>query len=66
MLTLMILMSLIVTVVVNVASSCYVCYHVAVDPDTPVPTLVTVTGVVLLNAIIPFTFGCLVGMWYIL
>lgn len=65
MLTLMIAVCLILTIIVNVASSCYVCYNVAVSPETPATTLTTVTGIVVLNALFPYFLGCVTGLWYI-
>ena len=65
MLTFVIVASLILTVIVNVASSCYVCYNVAVDTESPKSTLTTVAGIVLLNALFPFFLGCITGLWYI-
>ena len=61
----MIVASLTITVIVNVVTSCYVCYNVAVDTEEPKSTLVTVAGIVLLNAMVPFFFGCMTGLWYI-
>ena len=64
MIILMIAASLIIAIVVSVLSSVYVCYNVAVDPEAATETLTTVTGIVLLNAIVPFLLGCLTSMWY--
>ena len=65
MLYLMITVSLILSVTISVLSSCYVCYNVAIDPETPMSTMTTVAGIVLLNAMIPFALGCYVGLWYV-
>lgn len=65
MLTVMIVMGLILSIIVNVASSCYVCYNVVIEPGKPNHTLYTISGIVLLNALVPFMFGALVGLWYI-
>ena len=65
MLYLVVVVCLILTVIFNVVSSCYVCYNVAVDSDTPKSTLTTVAGIVVLNALIPYFLGCATGLWYI-
>ena len=64
MLLLMITVSLIIAITVSVLSSCYVCYNVAVDTENPRSTLTAVTGIILLNALVPFTLGCFTTMWY--
>jgi len=65
MLILMIIVSLLIAVAVSVLSSCYVCYNVAIDTDEPKSTLTAVSGIVLLNALVPFALGCLTTMWYL-
>ena len=65
MIILMVLASLFIAVAVNVLSSCYVCYNVAIESDSPRETLTSVTGIILLNAIVPFSLGCLTYMWYV-
>ena len=65
MIILMIIVSLLIAITVSVLSSCYVCYNVAIDPETPMSTMTTVAGIVLLNAMIPFALGCYVGLWYV-
>ena len=65
MLILMIAVSLIIAVAVSVLSSCYVCYNVAVDTDDAGSSLTAVSGIILLNALVPFTLGCLTTMWYL-
>ena len=65
MIILMIIVSLLIAITVSVLSSCYVCYNVAVETDEPKSTLTAVSGIVLLNALVPFTLGCLTTMWYL-
>lgn len=66
MFILMVVASLVVAVIVSVLSSCYVCYNVAVDPkDSPQNTLFTITGIMLLNVLVPFTLGCLTMSWHL-
>ena len=62
----MIVVSLAVAVVVSVLSSCYVCYNVAVDPkESPENTMFTITGIMLLNVLVPFTLGSLTMLWHL-
>lgn len=61
----MIVLSLIVAITINILTSCYVCYSVAIDTEKPLSTVTTVTGVILINALVPFTLGCLTGLWYV-
>ena len=66
MIILMIIVSLLIAITVSVLSSCYVCYNVAVDPsDSPQNTLFTVTGIMLLNVLVPFTLGSLTMLWHL-
>ena len=66
MFILMILASFVIAVIVSVLSSCYVCYNVAVDPkESPQNTLFTVTGIMLLNVLVPFTLGSLTMLWHL-
>lgn len=65
MLTLMIVSSLILTIIVNIATSCYVCYNVALESDEPKSTLMTVGSLVVINALFPYVLGCVTGLWYI-
>ena len=65
MLYFMIAACLIVTMIFNIVSSCYVCYNVAVDSEAPKSTLTTVAGIVVLNALVPYVLGCATGLWYI-
>ena len=66
MFILMIVVSLAVAVVVSVLSSCYVCYNVAVDPkESPENTMFTITGIMLLNVLVPFTLGSLTMLWHL-
>jgi hypothetical protein len=65
MLIFVIIVSLILAVLMNVLTSCYVCYNVAVSPDAPKTTILTVTGIVILNALFPYFLGCVTGLWYI-
>ena len=65
MLYLMIVGSLILTVIVNITTSVYACYNVATDADEPASTLMTVGGLLFINALFPFVLGCMVGLWYI-
>ena len=61
----MIAVSLIIAVAVSVLSSCYVCYNVAIDTEEPKSTLTAVSGIILLNALVPFALGCFTTMWYL-
>ena len=62
----MILASLTIAVIFSALSSCYVCYNVAVDPkESPQNTMFTVTGVMLLNVLVPFTLGSLTMLWHL-
>jgi hypothetical protein len=65
MLIFVIIVSLILAVLMNVLTSCYVCYNVAVNPDAPKTAILTVTGIVILNALFPYFLGCVTGLWYI-
>ena len=65
MLLLMIIVSLIIAIVVSVLSSCLVCYNVAIDSENPRSTLTTVSGVMVINALVPFILGCMTTMWYL-
>lgn len=64
MLVFVIIMSLIFSVLVNIMTSCYVCYNVAIDSEAPLRTLISVAGVVIINALFPFLLGCITGLWY--
>lgn len=64
MIYMMMIASLVISILFNVASSCYICYNVAVQTEKPVGIVSTVSGIVLLNALIPFSLGCFVTMWY--
>lgn len=65
MLVFVIIVCLIVSILLNVLTSCYVCYNVAVDEDSPRTTLISVAGIVLINVMIPYFLGCATGLWYI-
>ena len=65
MLTFVIVVCLVLAVLLNVLTSCYVCYNVAVDTESPKSTLISVTGIVIINALFPYLLGCLTGLWYI-
>lgn len=65
MLYLMIMASIILAVIVNVASSCYVCYNMVMDDDNPKTTLTMILGIVLLNTIVPYFLGTLTAMWFL-
>ena len=64
MTALMIIIFLVITIAINVASSSYVCFNVDYNPERPYATLLTVTGVVLLNTLIPLIFGVILGMYF--
>lgn len=59
------IISVIIAVTINVLTSCYVCYNVAVDDQPHTTTIATVTAVVLINALVPYMLGCITGLWYI-
>ena len=65
MLYMMIVGSLVLTVLVNIATSVYVCYNVAQDADEPSTTLMTVVSLMMINALFPYLLGCATGLWYI-
>ena len=61
----MIALSLLISIIVNVLSSCWICYGVVIDTKQHWNTILGVTGVILINAMIPFTLGCMVSLLYI-
>ena len=65
MLYLMIVASIILAIIFNVASSCYVCYNMVVDEDNPKTILSLISGIVLLNTIVPYFLGTLTAMWFL-
>ena len=66
MLTLMIFLSIIITVTINVLSSCWVCYNIVIDKEQQLKNVISVTGVILLNAMVPFTLGCVTGLYSVM
>ena len=66
MVFLIMILALSITVLINLLTSCYVCYNVTIDPNTPGKTLTTVFGIVILNALVPYFFGCMTGLWWIM
>lgn len=66
MLTLMIFLSIIITVTINVLSSCWVCYNIVIDKEHEWNNVIGVVGVILLNAMIPFTLGCVTGLYSVM
>lgn len=66
MLIFVMILALTITVLINIVTSCYVCYNVAIDTNAPGKTLLTVFGVVLLNALFPYVAGCMTGLWWIM
>lgn len=65
MLIFMVLVSLTIAILINVLTSCFVCYNVVIDTNQPFSTITTVVGVILVNAMVPFILGCITGLWYI-
>ena len=65
-LTFMIVVSLIITIIVNVATSCWVCYGVAIDTEHHWRTIIGVTGIIIINAMVPFILGCITGLYAIM